>query len=123
MQHSQMLKMPKKRVFALFSSSPFKICFRNANNGICSFRKCSTFRKTRFPQCSHHQVLNSALETQIKAYVVFANVQCAEKRYLTLISSSTFENCFRNANNGICSIRKCSTCRKTLFDCDFNINF
>ena len=80
-------------------------------------------QKGAFLQCFRHQVLKSTLETRLKAYAPFANSQHAEKRYLTVISSSTFENCFSYSNNGVCSIRKCSTCRKTLFDCDFNINF
>ena len=41
--------------------------------------------------CFHHQLLKSALETQIKAYAAFAKVHHTEKRYLALFSSSTFE--------------------------------
>ena len=47
--------------------------------------------------CFHHQLSKSALETQIKAYAVFANDQHTEKRYLTRFSSSTFEIYSRNA--------------------------
>ena len=48
--------------------------------------------------CFHHQLFKSTLETQIKAYAEFANVQHAEKRYLIVFSSSTFEIYSRNAN-------------------------
>ena len=34
-----------------------------------------------------HQLLKSALETQIKVYAAFENVQQAEKRYLTVFSN------------------------------------
>ena len=113
----------ENRVFALFSSWSFEICSRKANTGICSIRKCSTCRENVFLNCFYNHPLKSALETQVKAYAAVANVQHAEKRYLTVISTSTFENYFTNANNGICSIRKCSTCRKTLFASVFIINF
>ena len=113
MQSSQMFNMPKKRVFAVFSSSIFEICSRNANIGICSIRKCSTCpknailhcfhhqffeicsrnvnkgicsnrkcstcRKNAFLYCFHHQLSKIALETQIKAYAVLANVQHPKK--------------------------------------------
>ena len=99
----------EKRVFALFSSSIFEICSRNANKAICSRRKCSTCRKNAFLQCFqdqflgaatetqlqrsqlfnmhinaflqcfHHKFLKTASETQIKAYADFANVKNAEK--------------------------------------------
>ena len=74
-------------------------------------------------QCFHHQLLKSALETQIKAYAVVANVQLAKKLYLAVFSSSTFEINSRNAYIGICISRKCSTCRKTHFGSVFIINF
>ena len=54
----------------------------------------------------HHHLLKSNLETQIKAYAAVVKVQHADKRYLTVISSSTFENCSRNENNSICSCCK-----------------
>ena len=123
MPQSQVFNIPKKLVYALFSSSIFKICSKNAIIGICRSRKCSTCQKYTFLQCFHHQFLKSALETQIKAYAAVANVQHAEKRVFALFLSSTFEIISRNSNNGVCSIRKCSTCRKTLFDCDFIIIF
>ena len=115
MQYSQMFNMAKKRVFALFSSSSFEICSRNAIIGICVSRKCSTCRKYAYLQCFHHPFLKTALETQIKAYAVVAKVQDAEKRVFALFSSSIFEICSRNANIGICSSRQCSTCRKYAF--------
>ena len=72
--------------------------------------------KNAFFHCFIHQLLKSTLETQIKAYAaVFANVHHAEKRVFPLFSSSIFEICSRNANKGIFSIRKCSTCRKNAF--------
>ena len=55
--------------------------------------------KNAFLHCFHYQFLKFALETQRKAYAV----------------PSIFEICSRNANKGICSIRKCSTCRKNAF--------
>ena len=79
MQYSQMFNMPKKRVFALLSSSIFKNCFRNANKGIRNIRNCSTCRKNAYLQCFHHQFLKTASETQIKAYAVVAIVQHVEK--------------------------------------------
>ena len=123
MQKSQVFNMSKKRVFALISSSIFENFFRNANKGICSSRKCSTQRKNAFLQCFHHQFLKTALETQIKAYAVVANVQHDEKRVFALFSRSIFENSLRNANKGICGSRKCSTCRKTRLCTVFIINF
>ena len=76
-----------------------------------------------FLQCFHHQVLKSTLETQIKAYAVFANVQHAEKRYLNVTSSSTFENCFRNANMASAVFTNVQHAEKTRFCSVFNINF
>ena len=65
--------------------------------------------------------LKSALETQMKAYAAFAYVQHAEKHYLAVFSNSTFKIYSKKANIGICSIRICSTCRKTLFGSVFII--
>ena len=113
----------EKRVFALFSSSIFENCFRNANKGICSGRKWSTCRKNAFLQCLHNQFLKTALETRIKAFAAVANVHHAEKSVFSLFYSSTFEIHSRNANKGICSSCKCSTCRKTRFCTVFIINF
>ena len=79
--------------------------------------------KNKFLQCFLHQVLKSTLETQIKAYAAVANVKHAEKRVFAVFSSSSFEIYSRNANTGISSIRKCSTCRKTRFCTVFIINF
>ena len=113
----------EKCVFALFSTSIFEICSRKANMAICSSRKCSTCRKNVFLHCFHFQFLKTALETQIKAYAVVASVQHAEKTRFCTVFMIYFRNCFRNANNGICSSRKCSTCRKTRFCSDFIMNF
>ena len=123
MQYSQMFNMTKKRVIALFSSAVFEICSRHANKCNCSSRKCSTRRKNAFLQCFHHQFLKFALETQIKAYAAVSNVQHAEKHVFALFSSSIFEICSRNANIGICSSRKCSTCWKNAFLHCFHYQF
>ena len=66
--------------------------------------------KNAFLECFHHQVLKSTLETQIKAYAAVANEKHAEKRVFAVFSSSCFEIYSRNANKGIRSIRKYSTC-------------
>ena len=115
MQLSQVFNMPKKRVFAVFSSSIFEICSRNAEKGICSSRKCSTCRKNAFLHCFHHQFLKTAVETQINAYAAVANVQLGEKSVFPLFYSSIYEIHSRNANKGICSSRKCSTRRRNAF--------
>ena len=107
----------------MFSSSIFENCLRNANKGICSSRKCSTCRKNAFLQCFYHHVLKIALEKQIMSYVAFTNVQHAEERVFALFSSSTFQLYSRNANIGICSSRKCSTCRKNAFLLCFHRQF
>ena len=73
--------------------------------------------------CFHHQHLKSTLETQVKAYAALANVKHAEKRYLAVFSYIIFEIFSRNANEGICSICICSTCRKTTFGSVFKLNF
>ena len=54
-------------------------------------------QKNSFLHFFHHQFSETALETQIKAYAAFANVQHTEKRVFALFSSPTFENCLRNA--------------------------
>ena len=41
-------------------------------------------------QCFHHQLLKSDLETKIKAYAAFANIDPREKGYMAVFSSSTF---------------------------------
>ena len=84
--------MAKKRVFALFSSSIFEICSRNANKGICSSSNCSTCWKNAFLQCFHYQFSKTSLETRIKAFAAVANVQHAEKRVFALFSSSTLKS-------------------------------
>ena len=113
----------EKRYLTVISSSTFENCFSYANKGICSIRKCSRCRKNVFLHCFHHHLLKYALETQIMAYAAFANAQHAEKRVFAVISSWIFENCFKNANIGIRSSRKCSTCRKNAFLRCFHLQF
>ena len=113
----------EKHVFALFSSSIFEICTRNANKGICRSRKCSTCRKNAFLQCFHHQFLKFAQETQIKAYAAVANVQHAEKRVFALFSSSIFEICSRNAKKPNAVVASVQHAEKTRFCTVFIINF
>ena len=87
------------------------------------YSKMFNMLKNAIWQCFHNQLSKSTLETRINAYAAVANVPHAEKRVYALFSSSTFEIYSRNSNIAIRSIRKCSTCRKTLFECVLVINF
>ena len=110
-----MFNMPKNAFSALFSSWCFEIYSRNANEGICIFRKCSTCRKNAFLRWFHNQFLKNASETQIKAYAVVANVQHAEKRVFAQFSSSIFETASESQIMAYAAFAKVQHAEKRVF--------
>ena len=120
MQRSQMFNMPKNAIWQYFHHQLLKSALETQIKAYAAVAN-DQHAEIAIWLSFHHQHLKSTLETQVKAYAALANVKHAGKRYLAVFSYMIFEICSRNANEGICSIRICSTCRKTLFGSVFII--
>ena len=122
MQYSQILNLPKNAIWLFFHHQILKSTLETQIKAYAVFANAQHAENCYLADFSS-STFENALETEIMAYAAFAIVQRAEKRIFAVFSSSSFEIYSRNANKGICSIRKCSTCRKTRFCSVFIIKF
>ena len=63
----------------------------------------------------HHQLLKTALETQIKAYAAVANAQHAEKRVSAVFSSSILKTALETQIYAFAAVANAQNAEKRVF--------